>query len=30
VEILCPAHGTPCVTGCGQAIQEALEEDVGK
>ena len=30
VEMLCPAHGAPCLTGCGQAIQEALEGDVGK
>ncbi len=27
VEILCPAHGAPCLTGCGQAIQKALERD---
>ena len=27
VEILCPAHGAPCLTGCSQAIQEALEGD---
>ncbi|UCH63446.1 MAG: MBL fold metallo-hydrolase [Fidelibacterota bacterium] len=25
VEILCPAHGVPCLIGCGQAIQKALE-----
>lgn len=30
VEILCPAHGAPCLTGCGQAIQEALEGEAGK
>ena len=30
VEILCPAHGVPCLTGCSQAIQEALEGEAGK
>ncbi|MBA7595015.1 MAG: MBL fold metallo-hydrolase [Calditrichaeota bacterium] len=30
VEILCPAHGAPCLTGCGQAIQEALEGEAGQ
>ncbi len=30
VEILCPAHGAPCLTGCGRAIQKALEGDAGK
>ncbi len=24
-ESLCPAHGAPCVTGCGAALEEALE-----
>ncbi|MFB0517177.1 MAG: MBL fold metallo-hydrolase [Candidatus Neomarinimicrobiota bacterium] len=26
IEILCSAHGEPCVTGCGKAIREALEK----
>lgn len=30
VEILCPAHGAPCLTGCGQAIQKALEGEAGQ
>jgi glyoxylase-like metal-dependent hydrolase (beta-lactamase superfamily II) len=30
VEILCPAHGAPCVTGCQRVIQEVLEEDQAK
>ncbi len=30
VEILCPAHGTPCLSGCQKAIQKALEGDAGK
>ncbi len=30
VETLCPAHGLPCLTGCGQAITEALKGDKGK
>lgn len=30
VEILCPAHGAPCLSGCGQAIQEALEGEAGE
>ncbi len=30
VEILCPAHGAPCLSGCGQAIQKALEGKSGQ
>ena len=30
VEILCPAHGAPCLSGCGQAIRKALEGEAGK
>ncbi len=30
VEVLCPAHGAPCLTGCGRAIQKALEGEAGK
>ncbi len=30
VEILCPAHGAPCLSGCQKAIQEALEGEAGK